>query len=107
MQAYRTGIKKKHQPNDWCFVYGQMPSQLLHELLLKLLLIRSLDDLISSFHRRLSKCLTGSQFTNRTGFVKLLLKTLKRLIDRFVFFNVDYDHSCTPPFGLQMYRLSF
>ena len=81
--------------------------QLLHELLLKLLLISSLDDLFSSFHRRLSKRLTGSQFTNRTGFVKLLLKTLKRLIDRFVFFNVDYDHSCTPPFGLQMYRLSF
>ena len=98
--------KKKAPTESWCLIW-LAGIRLLHELFLKLLLIRSLDYLISSLYRRLSKCLTGSQFANRAGFVKLLLKTLKRLIDRFVFFNVDDYHSCTPPFGLQMYRLSF
>ena len=75
------GPKKSTSRTTGALYIGQMPRQLLHELLLKLLLISSLDDLFSSFHRRLCERLTSSQLTNRAGFVKLLLKTLQRFID--------------------------
>ncbi len=57
-----------------------------------LLLVCSLDSNFSSCNRRLLVCGSTSQFAQYSGSFEFLLKTLQRLIDRFVFLYVDNDH---------------
>src|SRR5690554_3399082 len=59
---------------------------------LKTLLVGSFNDFRPSFNRRLLKILSCPQFSDGTGPVKLLLKTLKRLFNGLVLFYVNYDH---------------
>ncbi len=68
---------------------GELDDVRLHDLLT----INRPQSLLSLVDRRLLESLTGTQFFENPGFFEFLLETLEGLVDGFVVFDVNFEHT--------------
>ncbi len=68
---------------------GELDDVRLHDLLT----INRSQSLLSLADRRLLESLTGTQFFENPGFFEFLLETLEGLVDGFVVFDVNFEHT--------------
>ena len=68
---------------------GELDDVRLHDLLT----INRPQSLLSLVDRRLLESLTGTQFLENPGFFEFLLETLEGLVDGFVVFDVNFEHT--------------
>jgi len=59
----------------------------------KLLTVNRPQSLLPLVDRRLFKSLAGTQFFENPGFLEFLLETLEGLVDGFVVFDVNFEHT--------------